>query len=87
MAKEGNNGPLDDIWRCKRLRCVLEGSIWSLRSRYMMVCDGYGGYSCSQRVRWSLRRYSMVSLHNGWYLLDYGGGSHHTHSTVVPHYS
>ena len=39
-----------------------------------MVYDGYGGYSCSQRVRWSLRRYSMVSLHKGWYLLGYGGG-------------
>jgi len=65
MAKEGNNGPLDDIWRCKRLRCVLEGSIWSLMVIYgevwcsrmidMVVYDGYGGYSCSQRVRWSLR--------------------------------
>ena len=46
---------LHDIWRCKRLRCVLEGSIWSLRVIDMMVYDGYGGYSCSQRVRWSLR--------------------------------
>ena len=45
------------------------------------VYDGYGGYSCSQRVRWSLRRYSMVSLHKGWYLLGYGGGGDLTHST------
>ena len=38
------------------LRCVLEGSIWSLRSRYMMVCDGYGGIHAHKGYNGHLER-------------------------------